>query len=247
MKLNFTAWGNDEKKRIDKLFNGEADDWKKKSLKNIKDALKSALFELQQHKCFYCKREIIDEIGRVEIDHVIPKSLAPGFTFEKLNLVLTCKRCNHRKNEHNPTIEQDQLLKELKVYPNDQTFFVWIHPYLHNYSEHISIQDDCVFISLGGSKNGLSVIKVCKLDQMNQVMSRLRSARIKRNNNVMYSIMELASSYPTTNPKTLAQEIANVHGDNSVDDVAETIELLRKLNGNQTPKDLNNFLKKFDQ
>lgn len=245
MKLNFTAWGEDDKKRIDNLFNGEADDWKKKSLKDVKDALKTALFEIQQNKCFYCKREIVDEIGRVEIDHIIPKNLAPGFTFEKMNLILTCKRCNHRKNEHNPTIEKNVFLKELKKYPDDEKCFLWVHPYLHKYSDHISIQDECIFIAVGNSKNGQAVITACKLDQMPQVLSRLRTAKIRANTELMSSIMEIAGSNPQAKSKTLAEEIVKVHLESSVDEIAESIELLRSLIHKKTPGDLIKLLKRF--
>jgi hypothetical protein len=228
-KLVFKDWKPAQKARINKLFKGNADDWKKDSLKGIKDALKDELLPLQKHSCAYCKRPIFSEIGRVEIDHIIPKTLAPQFTFHKFNLILSCKRCNHRKREHNTSTKSKTTLSTLGKYPRTSGGFCWVHPYIHNYDEHLRIENDCVFIAINGSANGLAVINICKLDQYKQVVSRMRSAVINRTKEPLQALIEIAGAYPNTDAKVLAQEIARVHPGVSVDKAAKQIEMLRGL------------------
>jgi hypothetical protein len=229
-KLKLTDWNTKEKKRIAKLFNGLADDWKKESLDDIKTALKDELFIAQKSSCAYCKRAVFPEIGRVEIDHIIPKSIAPQFTFSKMNLVLTCKRCNHRKREHNPSLKSSAALLKLKIYPKKNSDYCWVHPYIHNYDEHVKIESDCIFIPKNGSADGLAVITVCKLHQIKQIISRMRSSVIRRAREPMHALIELAGAYPDTDAKTLAEETAKIHQTVSVDSAIKFIEMIRSAN-----------------
>lgn len=139
-------------------------DWQFSAHGPVKKVLKDFLFLAQQSECAYCRREIKDEEGHVEIDHILPKkergkfsnwsvnhpnkrratSGYPSFTFEPLNLVLTCKRCNNRKGTYDS--RKDRSIPVPSTYPMDPDDFVWVHPYLHEYSEHICMHLDFIFL-----------------------------------------------------------------------------------------------------
>jgi hypothetical protein len=108
--------------------------------------------------------------------------------------------------------------------------YCWVHPYIHNYDEHITIENDCIFIPKNGSDDGLAVITSCKLHQIKQVISRLRSSVIRRARKPMHALIELAGAYPETDAKTLAEEIAKIHQDVSVDKAIKQIEMIRGSN-----------------
>lgn len=64
---------------------------------------------LQSKKCFYCEREL--RHGNTSVDHFIPKSY--GYT--KIgNVVLCCKKCNRRKADKIPSMEQ--ILRFIALY-----------------------------------------------------------------------------------------------------------------------------------
>lgn len=226
-KLKYKDWGKTERSRIEQLFTGKAEDWNKDSLDAVKKALRESLFVAQNNSCAYCQREIHDEIGQVEIDHIIPKKLAPRFTFEKRNLILTCKRCNHRKGDHNPTTKRNDLMKDIKKYPHGLSVFRWVHPYLHHYDEHIEIKNDCIFMPVGDSKCGRAVIDACKLALLPQVVSRRRAAIVSRSKKAHHAILVLAGAYPDTNEKVLAKEISEKFKEISIEKAATYIKKLR--------------------
>lgn len=228
-KLKFKEWGKAEKERIDKLFSGDDSDWKKDSFDGLKTSLKEELFAAQNSSCAYCKQEIIPDDGRVEIDHIIPKKTAPQFTFTKRNLILTCKRCNNRKGQHNTTNQTDKYLKKLSNYPAIKSNFNWVHPYLHNYDEHISIINGCIFTVVNNSDNGRAVIQFCKLDKIPQIMSRIRIAKIKHARTPMKALLKIVGEYPETDANILATDIATVFKEVSIVKALTQINLLRGL------------------
>lgn len=200
-------WDVAELMRLSELTSGKASDWDKQSLKNLKDKLRNELLEYQNYSCAYCRREITQEIGRSELDHIIPSSLAPKFTFVRANLTLTCKRCNHRKKDHNPTVLASFALRYAKCYLSDQDEYIWIHPYIHKYEDHIRVIGGTFFESVNDSDKGLAVISGCKLDELAQVVDIQKTAKIKRSKSPMQAIFKVLGEYPEEDADSLSKRL----------------------------------------
>lgn len=184
------------------------DDWDTAALKASKDALVEFLIEAQGTRCAYCKRLIKDEIGHRELDHILPKNsvgkpkrafsnaiadrrVTRGylqFRFEPRNLVLTCKRCNHRKGNYDCRANRAAPIH--LAYPVAAAEFEWIHPYHHDYDQHITIVNDFVYQEVIGS-NGGAVIEACALDGIDALEARARDRRLKAIKDVNKLILEL--------------------------------------------------------
>ena len=225
VNLPIREWNIPELIKIDKLTSNLSSDWNKKSLFEIKKQLRDELSELQYYSCSYCKRIITTEIGQSELDHIIPCSEAPAFTFSRANITLTCKRCNHFKSNHNPT--KHTPLSQLLSYPNDANNYVWIHPYLHIYEQHIQIIKDCIYTANNNSINGLAVISVCHLDQLQQVISMKKTAIIKKAKNPISALLQLAGEFPDTPSTDLARTLHTDHPQESYEYFLEKLIKLR--------------------
>lgn len=152
-------------------------------------AYRKELLVLQKYRCAYCKMPIfLDENGLRELDHIIPKDQSavadpikclseinldrrhtngyPSFTYEPLNLAVTCKQCNNFKGLF------DSLLNRKTppvTYPPTAISFNSLHPHYHNYSEHIHILKGWIYE--GVSPEGKTIITTCKLDKA-EVLAR---------------------------------------------------------------------------
>lgn len=177
------------------LANGDV--WEERSLKPTKDLLVEFLMIAQQSRCAYCRRLIKDEIGHRELDHVLPKAAAgkavnatsnlakyrrtttgySQYRFLPRNLVLTCKRCNHRKGNYD--CRANRAKPAGAKYPARAASFKWIHPYLHDYNDHITIANEFVFTEVDGS-NGDVVIEACNLAGIGSLEARAREHWIRQ-------------------------------------------------------------------
>lgn len=220
-------WSLGELMTLNKLTSSKASDWEKASLKKLKDTLRNDLLEFQNYSCAYCKREITTEIGRSELDHIIPCSLVPSFTFVRANLTLTCKRCNHSKKDHNPTTLPTEELRVIKGYINDSEKYLWIHPYVHSYEDHIRIIGDAIFEAVNESEKGLAVISKCKLDEISHVIDLQKSAKLKRARTPMHAIFTLVGEYPDESSDSLAKRLSENFLDTPFDFFFDTIEKMR--------------------
>lgn len=149
-------------------------DWVKPTLAEVRTRLREELLKAQCNACAYCRRIISVELGHHEIDHILAKGLSSysRFTYERVNLVATCKRCNRNKGD------QDLLLAALGAaapYPQGIDDYMWVHPYLHKFSDHIRIHEGMLFEAIGNAKQharGEAVIKTCKLNTLAGVERR---------------------------------------------------------------------------
>lgn len=231
--LPMAKWGIYETARIAKLFKGFESDWEKASLKSVKESLKNELFPMQNYECAYCRRRIINEIGRVEVDHILPKATYPHFTFERINLVLTCKRCNHAKGDHDPYVGSGMV----QVYPSTPTIFKWVHPYFHLYSDHISIDQSGIYSTIGGSTDGFDVIEKCKLNTIKRVVENSEIRVLSQVSDLCLKITSIIGIAPSKSD----QEIANIFR-SKFSSTIEDKELL-ELIASQRNADLNSMLK----
>lgn len=161
-------WAAGEQKLIRTYFKGKHSEWSKRTLKLVRDSVRTYLLRIQRYRCAYCRRQINAELGRNEIDHVIAKAL-PGmarFTYEHANLVATCKRCNWLKKDHDVLV---RALLPTDTYPLSVADYIWVHPYIHRYSDHIEQVGGFLFREKGDANTqarGKAVIDVCRLNAL---------------------------------------------------------------------------------
>lgn len=197
--------------------------WESDAHKKAKNLLKRALFAAQRSRCAYCRRRIRDELGRVEIDHVLPKKATknvrhadsnddrkrrstrgyPGFTFVGQNLVLACKRCNNRKGSYDSRADRSQPVPA--AYPSRQVEYNWVHPYLHSYSLHIEILAGYLYLPVDGSPEGKAVIRACRLDKLGAIELRSAEEAVKGSLGLEDALTELWTQYALTN-----QQVADI-------------------------------------
>lgn len=96
---------------------------------SLKDSIRARLKKVQGEFCIYCACQF-DSASTTHIEHIAPKKDYVYFTFEPLNLVLACQRCNIDKKRTG-----DYLVKKNRIYKNC-TFNI-VHPYLDDLDDHI--------------------------------------------------------------------------------------------------------------
>lgn len=184
------------------------DDWTAASVSAAKDALVEYLIEIQGSRCAYCKRLIKNEIGLRELDHILPKGALgtnvaravsnfqkdrrvttgyPAFRFEPKNLILTCKRCNHRKGSYDCRKDRSTAVA---AYPAAAGEFEWVHPMYHEFDDHITLLNEFVYQEVPGS-NGAAMIDVCKLAGIEALEARARDLRLREIKDVNILVLEL--------------------------------------------------------
>jgi uncharacterized protein (TIGR02646 family) len=108
-------------------------EWSNAELNPVRAAVKSQCLPQQAHRCCYCYREILSTNGRVwDVEHVVPKSTHPEFTFEPRNLAIACPDCNIAKGEVETLVNSARV-----TYPDTSDAFLVVHPHFDEYAEHI--------------------------------------------------------------------------------------------------------------
>jgi uncharacterized protein (TIGR02646 family) len=163
---------NDEKQLIQQKLKCHTD-W---DTSNVFDEIKKNIREFlrteQNNKCCYCKRELGFDIKDVDIEHIIPKSQHWKFTFEPLNLALSCPGCNTKKGDTNI------LSKAIVRHPKNSKKITIIHAHYDDYTKNINIIDNCIFEPL--TKKGSHTITVCELFRLKVVEKKAKSAITSR-------------------------------------------------------------------
>lgn len=193
---------------------GEEDKEWKTSYKAIKN-LRKRLLELQNWRCAYCQAPIVaDENGHREFDHILPKESSEDvkaqlarsgaladryhtfgysiFRYEPKNLVVVCKQCNTFKSTFDPLANRaTSCLK----YPKGLTSFIWFHPHIHKYSDHIKISENMLFSKV--TRGGGYVIHACKLNQSKTIENKftVRAITLARHApNLRVAVLSLSSA-----------------------------------------------------
>lgn len=147
-------------------------DWEKPIFNGIKTKVRDNLRPKQKNKCCYCKKELGHDIKEVDIDHIVDKSGYNDFTFETLNLALSCPACNTIKGTKNV------LVKPVKRYPKTSKSFLVVHAHYDKYNQHITIHNDCIYE--GVSKKGCRTIEVCELYRLKEVEKKAKRVLTSR-------------------------------------------------------------------
>lgn len=184
-------------------------DWGHSASEGAKVALKALLLVSQKGQCAYCRRRIKAEAGHVEIDHILPKSAKgdaerstsnaeldryctlgyPQFTFEVRNLILTCKRCNNKKGNYDS--RGDRSIPAHPVYAMVSDYYIWVHPYMDRYSDHIRLHKGLIYVPFNGSIKGNALIRTCKLDSVAAVEALARDLAAKSSRDYIRAITKL--------------------------------------------------------
>lgn len=83
-------------------------------------------------RCAYCQDKVFHN-ANVNIDHVLPASIYPQFTFKKNNLVVACVTCNALKSDD----DYFALQNAGSYYPGLSNVWNCFHPVHHIYADHI--------------------------------------------------------------------------------------------------------------
>ncbi|WP_208488957.1 HNH endonuclease [Escherichia coli] len=71
--------------------------WEHKLLKSMRRELKQYILSNRNDgfKCAYCLKDFHNEHNmNIDVEHILPKSQYPEYTFTLKNLAVACKRCN---------------------------------------------------------------------------------------------------------------------------------------------------------
>ncbi|TCD22009.1 hypothetical protein EZ456_17865 [Pedobacter psychrodurus] len=142
-------------------------DWTKAVFDSIKMNIISHLRIQQFNECCYCKYQLGFDIKEVDIEHIIPKSEYEVFTFKTLNLALSCPACNTKKST------KPVLNRAIVNYPKNGKNFKIIHAHYDNYSDHIDIINECVFVAK--TSKGSETITFCELFRLITVEQRAKA------------------------------------------------------------------------
>jgi len=173
---------------------------------------RDALLAQQGNRCCYCRRTLSINRGAVEIDHVVhkgPKTGHPAFAFHPMNLAAACKDCNNVKGRKAVLARPD---KRYVRYPLSASAYSWVHPYLHDYSQHIEIYDGWVYKAVvsadGPSENGKAVIQKCGLNKISMIEMANRTTRFEQTRDAGALIREALAQTNHAGLEAVAKEIA---------------------------------------
>lgn len=170
--LTQVSWDEICSETVRTKFKGRARQWSAENLKHVRSTLRKNLLADQRNRCAYCRRLIQADLGKHEVDHIAPCSTYPEFTYTRINLVATCKRCNWHKREHDTLSKLSGNRRTL--YTTSESTWNWLHPYIHHYDDHIKIVNGMIFTP----KPGISGKRLARAQNMIQHcgLSTLKSA-----------------------------------------------------------------------
>ncbi len=132
---------------------------------SIRKKIRDHFLTAQNYQCCYCKMTKQEDHGLVwDVEHILPKILYPQFTFEPLNLALSCKECNRAKWNKDIIIEHSKLNEQ---YLSTSSNVSIIHPHFDKYEDHIQIirygENRIFHTAVNGSIKGNNTFHACNL------------------------------------------------------------------------------------
>lgn len=135
-----------------------SNDWKKDCLTDFKTRVREFYLKEQHRRCAYCRTVIRTSQASAEIEHIIHKASKPDWMYESFNLCVSCKSCNTKKS-------RKRVLRKgsFNSLPQQSGDYIFVHPHIDAYSQHINILDDILYEGL--TDKGKETIRICKLDR----------------------------------------------------------------------------------
>lgn len=114
--------------------------------------------EQAEERCGYCQSQQKYVLGKLEIDHLIPRS--QGGTDAEENLWLACRLCNNAKRDQTQGVD-----------PQTGAIVALFNPRTQNWAEHFSWSEDRTRIE-GSTPCGRATVVVLQLNNLVAVMVR---------------------------------------------------------------------------
>lgn len=141
--------------------------WEDDSVNDIKLHLKKHYIAEQGQKCAYCRVDLHTSHGMVwDAEHIIDKDSSPQWTFEPLNLCVSCKDCNQYKGTRAVTKSVSY-----KKFPIKKVNYLIVHAHFDNYVDHIQVAVPGVTYRFKTEK-GKNTIDICGLLRYHQIGGR---------------------------------------------------------------------------
>ncbi|TOE23388.1 hypothetical protein CGJ47_15100 [Vibrio parahaemolyticus] len=141
--------------------------WEDESVTDLKSRIKKHYIFEQNQACAYCKVELHTNNGMVwDTEHIIDKDSFPQWTFEPLNLCVSCKPCNIAK--WNRTVTKSEYYKS---FPNKSANYRIVHAHFDNYEDHIEVGVPGVTYRYKSEK-GRATIEICGLLRYHELGGR---------------------------------------------------------------------------
>lgn len=140
--------------------------WSDDTIMDVRKEIRN-FYRIKQHgRCSYCKQQVsLTSALNCHIEHIVPKSLHPQYTFTPKNLCVICADCNEikRSQETLGMIPETLCNDSIKKYPTISAAFKIVHPHFDKYDDHILIVNGCYIDK--GSKKGNFTIGACNLNR----------------------------------------------------------------------------------
>jgi uncharacterized protein (TIGR02646 family) len=177
--------------------------WSSSIYKPIKDRIRAYYLQEQNCTCSYCRLPLNAGTDNIEIEHIIDKGRREAFTFEPLNLVVSCHNCNFNKTTkrvlHNCPDTDD--------YPPDGTHFKIVHGHFDNYFHNIEFREGSIYHAL--TQKGEDTISICKLSRIPLAEQR-EQVEMYHNDPVIAKIIEFKKNGETQVLDELIQRLTDL-------------------------------------
>ncbi len=141
--------------------------WKDDSVTEIRSRIKKHYISEQGQTCAYCKVNLHTTNGMVwDTEHIIDKDSSPQWTFEPLNLCVSCKDCNQSKRNRGVTKST-----QYKGFPKRSSSYRIVHAHFDNYEDHIKVGVPGITYR-HKSQKGRETIEICGLLRYHEVGGR---------------------------------------------------------------------------
>lgn len=183
--------------------------WEHSSFDWFKRRLHKSLRHQQKDLCCYCRRPLRFDKGPVEIEHIIDKGSNNAeygaYTFVIKNLALSCKDCNNNKGVK---AVLRTSIPQPAAYPRTAQQFLWVHPHMHRYSDHLTIHQGWVYEANNQSLEGQAVITKCKLALLENKERKNRQVTVSTAQSLEHAISVAVSHIPHVGLDRLCVELA---------------------------------------
>lgn len=139
----------------------------------MKEKIIAHLRKEQLNRCCYCKKELSYDKKGVDIEHIIPKSKRPFYTFLNYNLALSCPACNTTKHFDLP------IKKSRKTFPIQSSDYYIVHPHFDYYFKHFQIVKSIFIRPL--TNKGRWTFYSCELYSIKKAQDKILDLKLKKN------------------------------------------------------------------
>lgn len=239
-----------------RTFDGNAEHWDGTCAKRtaLRGAIRKHYLREQENHCAYCDRLRQDVHGyNWDIDHIIPKSTHPCYTYEPKNFAITCKECNIIKDNQNVLASGVNASGD---YPQNDIDYLIIHPHIDDYAAHMNVNYNHKLQVYHTPKTakGMETFALCGLNRFTEEIAKT-SEFIKESDisigfsdetfNKFYEGFQKFTSLYISNHEVQSRFFARYLAEQAgveTDDVLAAIEALRIYQQNQRKSNLRSSL-----